>query len=103
MAFDFAQAERRWFRFKTGVMTLRLINSYAVRPERSRNTMYSARGMSLDVARDERIKVKSSNSRVAEQKFAPFLTPVMLNLFQHPLLHTGDRFCGTMDPETSSG
>ena len=65
--------------------------------------MRSARGMSLDVARGERIKVKSSDSIVMDQKFAHFSMRVMLNLFQHPLLHTRDCFCGTMDPETSSG
>ena len=70
---------------------------------RSLDTMRSARGMSLDVARDERIKVTSSDFIVMEQKFVPFFDAVMLNLFQHPLILTADKFCGAMDPETSSG
>ena len=65
--------------------------------------MRSARGISLDVARDERIKVKSSRLSFVEDSFATLFPPVMLNLFQHPLLHTGDKFWGTMDPETRSG
>ena len=70
---------------------------------RSLDTMRSARGMSLDVARDERIKVKSSRFSFEEDSFVTLFTPVMLNLFQHPLILTGDKFWGTMDPETRSG